>query len=360
MTQYELDFLAVGEGERSGDAIALRYGDGGAYTIHVVDGGDEAAGKALVGHLKAYYGNPSYIDHVVLTHADDDHSSGLREVINAFAVGAIWMNRPWLHAREIIHRFRDSRFTIDGLENRLRKDYPILVEIEQMAAKRGIPVYEAFRGAQIGSFIILSPTRERYLQLIPQFSRTPEAAQAVQQGLGLSGLLTQAYRASVEWIAEAWGSETLEEDVETSASNESSLVQFANLDGHKLLLTGDAGVQSLHEAADFAEMAGFALPGPRFVQVPHHGSRHNVSPSALNRWLGDPVRRDAPPRTTAFASAAADDDEHPRKKVVNAFTRRGALVHVTKGTKKRHQHNMPDRHGWIASQPLEFSDRVEA
>jgi hypothetical protein len=47
MVSYEVDFLAVGEGERSGDAIALRYGIDGDYTIHVVDGGDEAAGRAL-------------------------------------------------------------------------------------------------------------------------------------------------------------------------------------------------------------------------------------------------------------------------------------------------------------------------
>jgi beta-lactamase superfamily II metal-dependent hydrolase len=356
MLQYEIDFLAVGEGERSGDAIALRYGDNGAYTIHVVDGGDEAAGKGLVGHIKRYYGNPSYIDHVVLTHADDDHSSGLREVVNCFAVGAIWMNRPWLYAAEIVHLFQDSRFTIPGLERRLREDYPILVEIEQIAASRGIPVYEVFQGAQVGSFIVLSPMRHRYLELIPQFSRTPEATQV---GLGLGGLLTQAYRAGLEWIAETWGKETLQEDVETSASNESSVVQVADLGGHKLLLMGDAGVQSLHEAADFAERLGFGLPGVQFMQVPHHGSRHNVSPSALNRWLGEPVPRGTPPRTTAFASVAAEDDEHPRKKVVNAFARRGAPLHVTKGLTKWHYYGTLER-GWDRSEPLEFSERVEA
>jgi beta-lactamase superfamily II metal-dependent hydrolase len=358
MIQYELDFLAVGQGERSGDAIALRYGDNGAYTIHVVDGGDEAAGKALVDHIKAYYGNPSFIDHVGLTHADDDHSSGLREVINSFAIGAIWMNRPWLYASEIIHLFRDDRFTVAGLERRLREDYPILVEIEQIATRRGIPVYEVFQGKQVGSFTVLSPARDRYLGLIPQFSRTPVAAQAAQQALGLGGLLTQAYRAGLEWVAETWGYETLEEDVETSASNQSSVVQLANLGGHKLLLTGDAGVQSLHEAADFAELMGFALPGLEFIQVPHHGSRHNVSPSTLNRWLGDLVPRGTPPRTTAFASVAAVDDEHPRKKVVNAFTRRGARVHVTKGLPKCQPYGTPDR-GWVRSEPLEFSDEVE-
>jgi hypothetical protein len=297
------------------------------------------------------------MDHVVLTHADDDHSSGLREVIRSFVIGAIWMNRPWLYAAEIIHLFRDSRFTVGGLERRLKEDYPILLEIDHIAAAKGVPVYEVFQGAQIGGFSVLSPTRARYLELIPQFSRTPEAAQAADQGLGVGNLLAQTYRASVD--SETWGRETLEEDVETTASNESSVVQLADLSDHKLLLTGDAGVQSLHEAASFAEMIGFTLPGLRFMQVPHHGSRHNVSPSVLNRWLGQPVPRDAPPRSTAFASVAANDRERPRKKVVNAFTRRGAPVHVTKGATKRQSHNMPDREGWSRSKPLEFSERVE-
>jgi hypothetical protein len=314
----------------------------------------------LVRHINAYYGSPGFIDHVVLTHADDDHSSGLREVIQSFDVGAIWMNRPWLYSDEIIESFQDRRLTVAGLERRLREDYPILVEIEEVAMGRGIPVFEAFQGGQVGDFLILSPTRYRYLQLIPQFSRTPEAAEAGQQGLGLGDALGKALRAGLAWIAETWGRETLEEDVETSASNESSVVQFADFGGRKLLLTGDAGVQSLHDSADYADMLRLGLPGLRFLQVPHHGSRHNVSPSVLNRWLGEPVPRGAPTQTTAFASVAADDEEHPRKKVVNAFTRRGAPVHVTKGTNKRHHHNMPDREGWTTSEPLAFSNEVEA
>jgi len=357
--QYEIDFLPVGKEERSGDALALRYGNNGVYTIQVVDGGDEAAGEGLVRQINAYYGSPTFIDHVVLTHADDDHSSGLREVIRSFKVGALWMNRPWLYADEIIHLFRDTRFTVDGLKRRLKQDYPILAEIEQIAESKGVPIFEAFRGARVGEFRILSPSRQRYLELIPQFSRTPEPAQAVRVWSQPAGMLARAVRAGVEWIAESWGKETLEEDVETTASNESSVVQFADLGGRRVLLTGDAGAQSLHEAADFAAVLGIDLPGVRFIQVPHHGSRHIVSPSALNRWLGEPLGTGESRQSTAFASVAAEDDERPRKKVTNAFIRRGAAVHVTKGVTKHHYHDMPDR-GWSRSVPLEFSDQVEA
>ena len=84
---YEIDFLPVGDGERSGDAIAVRYGSPGRYTIHVIDGGDLAAGERMVEHIRSHYGNPRYIDAVVCTHGDDDHSSGLRKVVQAFDIG---------------------------------------------------------------------------------------------------------------------------------------------------------------------------------------------------------------------------------------------------------------------------------
>ena len=360
MAGYEIDFLPVGDGERSGDAIALRYGVDGDYTIHVVDGGTTDAGEKLVTHITNYYGAPTYIDHVVCTHGDDDHSSGLRMVIDGFVIGTIWMNRPWLYAEEIIDLFDDDRLTVASLERRLREAYPILAEIEERAQDLSIPICEAFSGAQIGAFTVLAPSRSRYLELIPQFSRSPEAAQEAVSGLGIAGLLGEAVRRAAEWISETWGRETLEEVVETSPSNESSVIQYANFGERRVLLTGDAGIVSLHEAADYAEQFSVDLPGLRFMQIPHHGSRHNVSPSVLNRWLGEPLPSGEQLETVAFVSVAKESDTHPRRKVVNAFIRRGAKVHSTKGNAARHSHDMPARDGWTASVPYEFYEEVEA
>ena len=361
---YEIDFLAVGDGERSGDAIALRYSDGHRYGIHVIDGGDQAAGARMVDHIRNYYGNPRYIDAVTCTHGDDDHSSGLREVIKAFEIGSIWMNRPWLYASSIIDDFRDKRMTEASLERHLREEYPILVEIEEIAEERGISIHEAFQGEAWGVFTILAPSRDRYLELIPKFSRTPEQAESHRSdsnaARGLLAKAAQSVRDAAEWVLETWGRETLEENVETSASNESSVVQMAQLDGECVLLTGDAGVTALGEAADFAKTWSCPLPGIDFMQVPHHGSRHNVSPSSLDRWLGPRLPDGGSSGTVAFTSVAKATKTHPRKKVVNAFIRRGAKVYATKGTSVWHHRGTPLREGWGPVKPLEFSERVEA
>ena len=53
---FEIDFLAVGGGEKSGDAIALRWGNlsgsRAEQRILVIDGGTLEAGQNLVDHVK--------------------------------------------------------------------------------------------------------------------------------------------------------------------------------------------------------------------------------------------------------------------------------------------------------------------
>ncbi len=161
------------------------------------------------------------------------------------------------------------------------------------------------------------------------------------------------------WADEHWHIETLSEDGETSCENESSVVLYGNLGGRGVLLTGDAGIQALGKATDYATDLGFDLITSKFMQVPHHGSRNNVSPSILNRFVGPKVGEGAATTKTAFVSASKDSEVHPRKVVTNAFLRRGANVHQTKGQSKRHSHNMPDREGWTASTPIPFHAQVE-
>ena len=54
----EIDFLAVNSGEKSGDAICLRYGDfssAGTQNVIVIDGGTLESGRNMVKHIKDNY-----------------------------------------------------------------------------------------------------------------------------------------------------------------------------------------------------------------------------------------------------------------------------------------------------------------
>jgi beta-lactamase superfamily II metal-dependent hydrolase len=100
----EIDFLPVGNGEKSGDAIALRFGNlfgkRSGQIVMVIDGGTLESGAALVEHIKSFYGT-STVDIVLSTHPDADHASGLSVVLEELVVGQVWMHRPWEHCSEI-------------------------------------------------------------------------------------------------------------------------------------------------------------------------------------------------------------------------------------------------------------------
>jgi len=342
---FEIDFLQVGTGNRSGDAIALRYSLGNNYKIHVIDGGDLESGEHMVKHIKDYYGNPSIIDSVVCTHGDEDHCSGLRKVIEHFQVNGIWINRPWKYVNDLIHYILDQRITLNSFEERLRDKFSILNEIECLANDLKIPLYDAFQGTRIGPFLVLSPSRERYLHLIPKFLE-----------MDFSEILNILnHNASVNrtpnLIQELFNDEILQENVATSASNESSIVQIAQFYGKWILLTGDAGIQSLNEAVSYIKSKGHP-PTLDLIQIPHHGSRHNISPSILNQLLvGSSLHLS---NTCAIASVAKKTHTHPNPQVVNALIRRGCKVFSTQGSTLRYSINMPARYGWHPAEPHSF------
>lgn len=368
MTQgigYEIDFLPVGNGSRSGDAIAVRYGSPGSYKVMVYDGGTKESGQALVDHIKAYYGTER-VDYVVNSHPDGDHALGLSVILEQLDVGELWLHRPWEYSAEIRDYFKDGRITNNSLAERLKEKMGAAYALEQLATEKGIPIFEPFQGSKIGDFEVFSPDRDWYVhELIPEFAKSPEqkALEKASNSFAASPLnsFAEMARKAIEWIAEYWHIESLREDVETSAENESSVVLYGAIDGRGIFLAGDAGVRGLHSAADYAEAMGISISTSlKFSQIPHHGSRNNVSTTVLDRIVGPrkPVN-DGLQTMTSFVSVAKESTTHPRKAVTNAFIRRGCAVVETRGEKKCIPHNMPSR-GWGQAATISFSNEVES
>ena len=352
---FEIDFLDVNS-KRSGDAITLRYELGGNTYIHVVDGGFQKTGDSVVEHINEYYNNPSFIDHIVVTHSDGDHAGGLGAVLEQFDVGILWILRPWEYADELIDRF--TRFTnVENLKRRFREVYPTIDTLESIAIERNITMAEPFQGASIGAFTALSPTKEHFLNMVVESDKTPESIKIAEED-DSSGL--SVWEQIKNFIKALWGVEVFSEE-ETSAENEMSVVQYASLCDERILLTGDAGRTGLMHAADYvSECNIISLPGIDRFQVPHHGSRRNVNTEVLDRWLGE--RLDSKPENTKFTaiiSASKEDEDHPRHAVVRACIHRGANVLSTEGSSLRTSKNAPDREGWSAATPLEYPEDQE-
>lgn len=360
---FEIDFLNVGENQ-SGDAIALRYERDGRTFVHVIDGGFQDDGPHVMAHLRKYYGGTG-VSQVVLTHPDSDHAGGLSTVLEECVVapgGGLWMLRPWLYAANLLGHF--ARFTtVRGLEQALRKAYPNVAALEAIAQRREIAIYEPFQGANIGDFTVLAPSKARYLQLIVDSEKTPEKA-AQPASIGFYEAFRKVTARVVHYAKAAWGVEVFSTEP-TSVENEMSVVQYTSLCDERILLTGDAGRDSLNEAADFAPVVGLRLPGIDRFHVPHHGSRRNLSTEVLDRWLGPRLRRQLPKnqgRLTALISANSDDDEHPRRAVVRGLIHRGADVVQTtgrRGTYLRTAQNAPPRYGTGPAPLLQYPEDQE-
>ncbi len=359
---FEIDFLPVGEGERGGDAIAIRWGnlqgDRSEQKVIVIDGGTKESGKSLVEHIKKYY-KTSQVDYVFCSHPDADHASGLTEVINNLGVGVLCFHRPWEHAQDLKSMFQNGKITGDSLKANLKKALEDAYALESLAKQKNIRIDEPFADDftdKNNEIVVLSPTRDFYSVMVANFRETPQPKESVT----LAEKIVTAVKEAIKWVAENWGLETLTnpQENETSAENNSSIILLLQVEGKKFLFTGDAGVEAIGEAIKKAVSLGVDLKTLNFIQIPHHGSKHNIGPSVLDALVGIRLQEPAQMKTAFVSSPKEGDPKHPSRKVVNAFIRRGAKVIATQGSAKVHHDGAQNREGWTTAQPLTFYDKV--
>jgi beta-lactamase superfamily II metal-dependent hydrolase len=368
---FEIDFLPVGEGEKSGDAIAIRHGNlhgtRSEQFVMVIDGGTIDSGDALVEHVQQVYRADS-VDLVVSSHPDADHASGLTRLLGELKIGRMWMHRPWEHSADIRHMFSDGTLSNDRLSDKMRRALSNAWNLDKIARRRGIPVSEPFSDGEVNGqypFLRVLGSTERYYQsLLPGFRDMPESRDAVADLLrsGFGAFVKGAVATVAERVLERWDVETLvePEDDATSSENNSSAVILLQIEGKDFLFTSDAGVPALERAVGMAELLGVNLPSCRFQQVPHHGSKRNVGPRLLDRLAGPRLPASGLENKSVFVSAAKEGEpKHPAKKVVNAYMRRGARVLATQGVGISLSEGAPARQGWGPATPLSFSYEVE-
>lgn len=356
---YEIDFLPVGE-DKSGDAIALRFGNllgtRDEQIVVVIDGGFQETGEQLVEHMKKYYGT-DHVNLVVSTHPDADHAGGLEIVLDKCKVDALWMHLPWNHTVDIAKLFVDGRVTDASVRESLRKSLDNARALERLATRKRIPIVEPFDGVihPSGKIVVVGPTQRFYEDLLPGFRGTPEPKSPI---LGAIGKMFHGAEEIVTKIAENWGLETLDDDGETSAENNSSAILGVIVGDKWVLFTGDAGIPALTDVVTRLESRRADFSKLDFIQVPHHGSRRNVGPTLLDRLLGPKRGQDKKLRTAFVSAAKGGAPKHPSKKVTNAFRRRGVHVYATQGQSILHHEDAPHR-GWTSIEPVPFFDEVE-
>src|SRR5665213_523417 len=150
---YEVDFFAVGDGERSGDAIALRYTIPGRAEpiVGVIDAGFLSNGEELVEHIPKYYGTDR-VDFVLSTHPDGDHINGTGAVVRGLDVQCLLIHRPAKHGYSSNSGSKPAE------------------ELAKLVEGKGGSVVEPFAGMSgfDGSFMIAGPTEDFYEQMLAE------------------------------------------------------------------------------------------------------------------------------------------------------------------------------------------------
>lgn len=363
---YEIDFLPVGEGSKSGDSIVVRWGkllaDPVEQTVIVIDGGYTNSGEAIVSHIRNHYKTET-VDCVINTHPDNDHVGGLRYVLENLKVANLLMHCPWHHTDGISSWFKDGRVTDNSVKQSIKESLEWAYNLEQLALRNGVKVFEPFTGMTgfNGVLRVLGPTREFYDKLLLDFKGTPEPKEiSANESMfeSILGKLATFASEAVTLVGESLGIETLDDGGETSAENESSAIILLTIEGKHFLFTGDAGIPALDNAVSLLESEGFDFGNLGFIQVPHHGSKRNIGPSLLDRMIGPKQSVELQIKTAFVSSSKEGAPKHPSKKVTNAFRRRGAHVFGTCGIPIFLYKNAPDR-GWGSATSFPMYNQVE-
>lgn len=362
--KFEVDFLPIGK-SMCGDSFIIRFGYLGTgnlsdQTVVLIDGGFTEDAETIKNHFEKWYGHKK-IDLIISTHPDQDHINGLTGVIETMNVGQLWLHAPWEHS-EALAESKQANFSSARLNQKLAESLSKSANLAEVAARNNVPIIEPFAGETAfntdhGNITVVGPSRDYYESLMPQFlDWMPKQKQATATMSSLERILSKA----ANLIEETFNVETLQDKGDTSPQNNSSVITLIQHSDRKFLFTGDAGIEALELASAELEYLGHMPGSYSCVQIPHHGSRHNVGPTVLTKLLGDKLANINEQRGHAYVSAAKDCQDHPKKVVMNAFIRRGYPVTSTEGLGKVFHNLGVNRSGWSTSTPHPLYAEVEA
>lgn len=346
--EYEIDYIAVGDGERWWDAICMRFWNikwpRNEWSVVIIDWGFNESWENLVNHIINLYWTKD-VNLVIATHPDADHILWLNVVIEKLNVAQLAMHLPWNHADDIKELFK-KEITTTKLETKIEKALKNASDLEDLAISKWIEIVEPFQW--IGWFWwvlkILWPSKEYYESLVPFFRGTPEAKEGIFETIGKS------FSDAISWIEDKLDIDLLDDDTDTtSAENNSSVISYFQFWEKKILFTGDAWKTALNQALDYAESNNLNLTNLTLFDVPHHWSKRNISSKILNRISA----------ATAFVSAPKTSIKHPSKKVTNWLKKRWMIVWITRWQNICHFSGEINRSWWGPLQYEPFHEKVE-
>ena len=311
----EVDMLNLG----NADCLLVTRWTAGIATRILIDGGNAGDSDKVLGFLAAR--GATHLNHIVCSHPHDDHAAGLPAIIASKTIDfdQMWMHLPWKHVefQAIDAAVRKGKTTPQRVLRILRASVQSAQEIVQAVQKRNKPLTEPFEGKVVGFMTVCGPSEVYYAELLKEFTDFEKLA-ALEESLASD---EQQNLLEEKMANTAVGKLILDETeaaaelgaAPTEPENNSSTILGTAYANHKLVFTADAGVPALERAS-----AAYDISKVRWMQIPHHGSRRNITKDLITLFSPQ----------TAYVSADGTR-KHPRRAVVNAFKAANAKVFST-------------------------------
>jgi beta-lactamase superfamily II metal-dependent hydrolase len=300
---FVIDFVYVGDG----DAIIIWAREPNKSDfVFFLDGGDAGNGQKVVDHYRKWI-EPNLQSQRAIgfinSHPHEDHIDGLLEIVDklgstmSFAI----YNDP-VECITAEHKDRLYRAYMKGEDPDITHLYQEFEQIEKLngfCKKYNLKRYNAYNNINFwnGQFRILMPSEDFYVNEVQYF--------ADEELLKAKDFSVKPEPVDISQD-DSKPCEIVDESDDTTPENlTSTVIQLTDSKGKKYILTADAGVASFDYMESYFDATNIAM-----VQLPHHGSRRNVSARWINKF-----------NPGLFMVSAEGNNKHPRRAVINCIKR---------------------------------------
>jgi len=351
---FEIDMVSLGDADC---LIVTEWNPQWGMGRILIDGGSRSDAKVVKSFLleRGY----KYFYSVVCTHAHNDHAAGLIELVKdpAFTFSNGWMHdiRNHVDSASLRKASAGNSSQADGV----RQIVETTKELDSAFRSRGVIPQEPFLGAAISGYpqlVVLGPSLAFYKSVLADFTKVevpsylppllaaavPAAGSTLPSSLPpflRSALLQPAAKFPLSApvpLAGLLGGSSVKDSPTTQPFNDTSVILGGIFQGHRVLLTADAGSKALDRVSpDWKSLS--------WMQVPHHGSVGNLSQTNIERFHPQ----------NAYISACGDSS-HPNRAIVSGLVKAGAKVFSThqSGNLCFHIGSVPYRPNYSPAIPL--------
>lgn len=275
---------------QEGDCLLLTHERDGARTRLLIDGGP---GGVFEAHLRPVLEEVASagdsIDLAVLSHVDNDHVLGLRDLFVALRDQRDEGEAPLVRVRELWH----NAFSETTMEGSVRAR---LQQLSLAAGPLGLSSVDGVLSGFSEGSVLAGLAHDIDVPLNSITGDRPILATAGVDAFAVGTVSVVVVgptaanldRLRAKWEAWIEEQEQLHAPLDRSPPNLSSLQLLVEADGRRMLLTGDGRGDHLLDALDelglLDEGGGIHV---HLLKLPHHGSSRNVTPEFFTRVTAD-------------------------------------------------------------------------